>query len=109
MQNADPEVTRLAELVSLEPSKTVEDIVNLGVEAEVTRTIITLRDGTVREIESIPYPPITDPPADRERVEEVFMGRVSACWNAARAAELRDQIYRLDELVNVGDLTAKLI
>lgn len=106
--NANPEVTRLAERVSLAPSKTHEDIVNLGVEAEVTRTIVTMRDGSTHEIDSIPYAPVTDPDADRRRVEEVFMRRVSSCWNDSRATNLRDEIYRLDEIEDIDHLTRHL-
>ncbi len=107
--NTNAEITRLAELVELVPSKTHEDIVNLGVEAEVTRTIVALKDGTTREIDSVPYPPVLDPIADRERVEHVFMGRVSACWNDARARTLRDEILRLDQMKNVSELTRLLV
>ena len=106
--NENPEVTRLAECVTLVPSKTHEDMVNLGVDAEVTRTIVTMRDGSTHEIDSVPYAPITDPDADRQRVEDVFMGRVSSCWDRARATALRDEIYRLDEIDHIGDLTRRL-
>lgn len=106
--NKDPEVIRLAELVELVPSKTHEDIVNLGVEAEVTRTRVTLRGGSTVDIDSVPYPAVLDPAADKGRVEEVFMGRVSACWDAARAERLRVEIDRLDELEDISALTKLL-
>ncbi len=106
--NENPDVTRLAERVTLAPSKTHEDIVNLGVEAEVTRTIVTMRDGSTHEIDSVPYAPVTDPTADRERVEHVFMARVSSCWDHARASDLRDEIYRLDEIEDIEHLTRHL-
>ena len=106
--NENPEVTQLAELVTLVPSKTHENMVNLGVESEVTRTIVTMRDGSTREIDSIPYAPVTDPDADRQRVEEVFMERVSSRWNDARATALRDEIYRLDDIEDIGHLIRHL-
>ena len=83
-------------------------MVNLGVESEVTRTIVTMRDGSTREIDSIPYAPVTDPDADRQRVEEVFMERVSSRWNDARATTLRDEIYRLDDIEDIGHLIRHL-
>lgn len=106
--NPDPEATRLAHLVKLVRAPHLAAQVNLGAEAEESRTTITLRDGRVEVVDSVPYPAVLDPAADRTRVEELFLRRVTARWDAGRAKQIADTVLRLDTVDRLDDLIALL-
>ena len=108
LPNPDADVRRLSELVTLIPAPGMEGQLNLGASAEETVTRLTLRDGSKIEIKSVPYPPVLDPAKDVERVEALFMRRVSARWGEARAESVRSAVSRLDKAESLNELLSAL-
>jgi hypothetical protein len=86
----------------------MEGQLNLGASAEETVTRLTLRDGSKIEIKSVPYPPVLDPARDVERVETLFMRRVSARWGNQRAESVRSAVSRLDKAESLHELLGAL-
>lgn len=106
--NADPEATRVAQLVRLVRAPHLAAQVNLGAEAEESRTTITLRDGRVETVDSVPYPAVLDPVRDTARIEELFLRRVTSRWDAGQAQQIVAAVARLETMAGVDDLIALL-
>ena len=104
LPQADQEVARLAESVTLEPYPGLEALVNLGAAAEQTRTTLYLRNGESVVVRSTPYPPVKDPHNDTGRVQQLFMSRVAPRWGESRAHDIVTAIDDLPEASSVDDL-----